>query len=179
MKALNEKEKDLKIKKTNIKFLGSRARNTFFDRFYDFFDFVFSSEKPYKIKINGKNAKKSSFKNHYIYDKTSAFNHKYTNHYAVCNGLNYAEISFDYNKSDSQNTLIFCDSFSNPLREVISSHFNKTYFIDPKMITNEFIKKYYVGHNFSLKKYIKDKKIDNIIFMGNQNFFINNISIKP
>lgn len=45
-------------------------------------------------------------------------------------GSNFAERIYDFNQEDKPNVLILCDSFINPIKSWLGSHFNKTILID-------------------------------------------------
>jgi len=87
------------------------------------------------------------------------------NQYNEVFGYNFGEIIYDF-KSDEENALIFVESFSNPINELIAREFNKSYFIDLRIYESQ------KGEKFKFNEYIKDKNIGKVIFMGNAGFFI-------
>ncbi len=70
-------------------------------------------------------------------------------------GNDDAEVIFDFNQPDKKNLLIIGNSFTNPINELIASHFNKTYDIDLRY-----------NKDFRFKKYVEENKIDIVLFMG-------------
>ena len=99
-------------------------------------------------------------KKEYYIKRNNFFNNtlkkeKYLNYYSEYYGSDYAEVLFDYNQPKKENLLVFCTSFSNPIKELIASHFNKTYFIDLRH-----------NENFDANKYIKENNIDKVLIMG-------------
>ena len=84
--------------------------------------------------------------------------------YAGFYGSDYGEVIYDFhNKKD--NLLIFSNSYSNPINELIASSFNKTYIIDLRAYELD------LGKTFDIDSYIKENKIDKILFLGDYNFY--------
>ena len=112
----------------------------------------------HEIFINGKKAKE--------YSKTSLDGLEGNLSYGDYYGWDYGEIIFDYKQPQKKNILIFGESYDNAIIELIASHYNKTYSIDLRNYEREN------GKNFNYSKYVKDKKIDKVIFVGNIDFFV-------
>lgn len=111
----------------------------------------------YKLYINGKIVEEYGNYSKYLsgkIDKTFGFDH-YNSLYQSRRG----EIIFDTGReNDYDNILVISDSMSNPIRDVIASHFNKSVFINLDRYNAE------IGE-FNLGQYIKKYKIKKILFM--------------
>lgn len=107
----------------------------------------------YESYVDGKKRNYNGGKNNYLNNKI--IKEKYLNHYGEYYGYDYGEVIFDYNQPQKENLLVFCTSFSNSIKELIASHFNKTYFIDLRH-----------NENFDANKYIKENNIDKVLIMG-------------
>lgn len=111
-----------------------------------------------KIYINGEE-KEYSNKNKYY---EGIFNEKdYANHYAEYYGNDYAEVIFDFSNPSKENLLVLCTSYSNAVKELVASHFNKTFYIDLRH-----------NKNFEVNNYIKQNNIDKVLLLGDINSFI-------
>jgi len=75
--------------------------------------------------------------------------------YDVAFGDNAFIRTYDFHQEDKPNLLIFADSFINPIKDLIASHFNKTIIID--MRAND--------GTFNLDKIIKENNINAILFL--------------
>ena len=78
--------------------------------------------------------------------------------------VNAGNISFDYHDDSKKNILIFTDSYIGPLKEVLSSHFNKTIMVCGSDILDEF----------DLDRIIKENNVDIILFLWYQNNLYSN-----
>ena len=65
---------------------------------------------------------------------------------------------FDTNRNHLENILIISDSMSNPIRDVIASHFNKSIFINLDMYNSE------IGE-FNIDDYISEYKVKKVLIM--------------
>ena len=86
---------------------------------------------------------------------------EYINHYAKYYGDDYAEVIFDFSNPNKQNLLVLCTSYSNAIKQLLASHFNKTYYID-------------LRHNkdFKVNEYIEENDIDKVLLLGDIYSFI-------
>ncbi len=84
--------------------------------------------------------------------------HKFEYYYISLYGSDFGEIVYDFKEPEKENLMIWKSSFSNPINELIASHFNKTYIIDAR---------YYETHdNFDYEEYIKANDIDKILVLA-------------
>lgn len=83
---------------------------------------------------------------------------------------NIGQVIFDYHDESKKNLLIIADSYIGPIKEVLSTHFNKTVI----MCGNGCIE------NMSLERLIKDNKIDIILVLFyHQNLYFNGYYFIP
>lgn len=82
-------------------------------------------------------------------------------------GGDLAIVEFDFNNSDKHNLLILGNSFDNAISDLLASHFNKTYLIDLRHYKDEF------NNEFNISNFVEDNEIDDILFIGNADYFIN------
>ncbi len=80
-------------------------------------------------------------------------------------GSQYGLVQFDYNKPENKNLLIIGNSYDNHISELIASNYNRTYVIDLRNFEND------IGEKFNIKKFINEKKIDEILFIGDLGFY--------
>ena len=75
--------------------------------------------------------------------------------YSMYHGNDEAEIIFDFNQDLGRNLLVFTDSYGGPIKNLLASHFDKTYYIDPR-----------INDNFILNDYIIQNEITDILYLG-------------
>lgn len=150
-----KKEKILKPINTvtyDIIFYGSADRKNQTELSTEKFTVYEYPELKYKVYINGK---EKNYNNKQLYRDKKYSLKKYSNHYGLYYGSDYAEVIYDFNKPEKDNILIICTSFSNSIKDLIASHFNKTYYVD--------LRHY---ENFDVNKYIEEHNIDKVLLMG-------------
>ena len=151
----------------NIKFYGSHSQQT---RYYDSYDifsmyrFDIPTHETYidkEKRIYGsldKNIKKEK--------KSKNSLNMYIDYY----GNDFGEIIFNFNNPEKDNLLIISNSFDNPIDELIATHFNKTYILDPR---------YYKDiDNLNLKDYLKDNNIEKVLVISDYFYLNDNIMIR-
>ena len=150
----------------SYKFYGSYAKEARTLDIYDKFEAYTFNVPKFKLTINedenfnvygGKNSIISNYGNNSFIE--------FDNMYGVFYGYDYGELLYDFNNPKKDNLLILASSFSNPINELIASHFNKTYIVDIRHYKND------VGKDFDIDKYIKDNKIDKILVLGNSSYY--------
>jgi len=110
----------------------------------------------YKLYINGEIVEEYGNYDKYVngeIDKTPGFDH-YNNLYQS----RQSEIIFDTNRDNYDNILVISDSYSNPIRDVIASQFNKSIFINLDKYNSNIGK-------FNLDQYIEEYEINKVLFM--------------
>jgi len=160
------KEEPLKPEKLvdfNVEFRGSMSRDTQIYNFKDDFKgykFNFDDHNEYldkKIDIYGG-------QENYFDGKIE--NDLLTGHYGKFYGDDRGEIIFDYyDNKDRENLLIMATSYSNPINNLIASHFHKTYVVDLRHYENAN------GEKFNYKEYIRENNIDKVLIIGNYTYF--------
>lgn len=91
---------------------------------------------------------------------------KTTNYYHLVYGDDAGEAIFDYHQKNRENLLIVTDSYGDPIKELLASHFNKTYAVDLRHYKN------IVGKDFEFDEYIKENNIDKVLFIMSPTFLI-------
>ena len=155
----------------DIKFFGSKDRML---GNYDIFDEFIVNEYDYPqmdIQIDLKEVEDygeaKKFFNNEIPSQSVEENY-YGDFYGWDNGI--IEFKVPEN-SDKENLLIFSNSYSNPLNKLIASSFKETYVVDLRNYEIE------LGEKFIFEDFLKTHHIDNILILGNYNYFIEDRSV--
>ena len=146
----------------DFSFLGSSSRLSNYKKFKDNFS-VYKFDIGEHIEYVNRNVSLYGKSEEYFND--IYVSDLYTNHYGEFFCWDYGEVIFDFKNDKLDNLLILSNSFSNPINELIASHFNKTYVIDLRHYENSF------GEVFDIKKYISDNSIDKVLIIGNYEYF--------
>ena len=149
----------------NVKFTGSKGKKVGDFSNYDKFCVYQFNLLEHKVYINGK---ETNYGNKELYYKNRHQNELGTNHYGLYYGGDYGEVVYDFN-NDKENLLIFSNSYSNAINDLVASSFNKTYVIDLRAYEED------LGYKFNLDNYIKKNKINKILFLGDINFYISDV----
>jgi hypothetical protein len=165
LKGKNEKLLSIKAMKfPNIKYYGYKAKSTNKYSIADPFGLIMASLPTHKEYINDK---ERSYNRKYSYSKGKFSMKKGVNHYAACYGYDCGKVKFSFQNDNSENLVIFSASFSNPINELIASHFNDTYIIDLRYYERD------LGEKFRFSKFIEDNEIDKVLFLGYYYFHAN------
>lgn len=141
---------------SNVKFYGSLTDGK--EENYDMIcDFEYALNN-HDIFVNG--IKVSEFGNREKYKTELIENDIKINHYKEIFGTDSAEVIYDYGNNTGINALIITDSYSNAIKPVLSSHFDKTVYIDLRHYLNQF------GSYFDLKAYQEKYNFDVILYIG-------------
>lgn len=81
--------------------------------------------------------------------------YKFEYYYNSLYGDDIGEIVYDFKAPEKENLMIWASSYSNPINELIASHFNKTLIIDVRWL-----------ESFDYKEYIKANDIDKILVLA-------------
>lgn len=138
-------------KKFDFNFYGTKANRSKFYSYKENFTVYTYNLPTHKTYINGKETE-YGLSSQYL--KGEYPNDPNISHYAAYYGGDYAEIIYDFDKPNKENLLIISGSFSNAINNLIASHFNKTHIIDLRHYKN-----------FNVDEYIKENKIDKLIFI--------------
>lgn len=167
LKGQNEKLLDVSIVSIGgIKYNGYKSREIDDYSSQDDFKILVADLKDHKTYINGEE-KVYNKKQDYIegnFEKAKGFNY-----YGDANGGDYGVVRYDFANKKEENLLVFVDSFSNPIKEFIASHYNNTYYVDLRDYENSH------GHKFKFGEFVGENKIDKVLFMGYRTFFAEDI----
>lgn len=140
----------------DVNYYGSNARTTS----------IYTNKEKFTVykfnipqHITRINQKKSSYGNEKMYDMNNYYTREGYNHYRAYYGGDFAEVEYDFKQPDKENLLVIAPSYSNPINELIASHFDKTYFIDLRHYQTEY------GKKFNPKQYCKEHHIDKFVLM--------------
>lgn len=153
---LNKSELCLKQKLS-----GSKAREIGGQLFFKEKFCAYTFELPeHNIRIN--NQKVESYGDYKKIINSEINEVSYGNFY----GGDYGLLEFDYNQPEKENLLIIGESYDNAINEILASHFNKTYNVDLRAYEKD------IGEKFNLKKFVNKYNIDNVLLIGNIDFYL-------
>lgn len=112
----------------------------------------------YTVTVNGQSQEEYGKRS--IYKNTVDDSDPTLNHYREFFGKDSAEVIYDYGNNTGINALIVSDSYSNAIKPVLASHFDKTVFIDLRHYLGEF------GDYFNLNDYQEKYDLDVMIYIG-------------
>ena len=113
-------------------------------------------------RLNGKNG---TYGHQSLYEKGRYPTDELRNHYAYYYGGDYGEIVLDTRQTDKENLLIVADSYSNPINNLIASHFGRTHILDLRYYERD------MGKPLDLKAYIQENDISRVLLLGDITFF--------
>lgn len=151
----------LETLKISDKFSGSKASSAGVNDVYKEPFYVYRFELPAHDTYIAKN-KKEYGHNKDIMDMQNDDEITYAKFY----GDDYGEVIFDYNNPESENILIFGESYDNAVIELLASHFNKTYCVDLRAYEMD------IGEKFNFNEYIENNNISKVVFIGNIDFYV-------
>jgi len=85
---------------------------------------------------------------------------RYEDDYAAIYDWARSEVIYDYNNPEEDNLLIISNCYATAVAELVASHYNKTYFVDPRLYGD-----------FYANDYIKKNNINNVLVIGTVSFF--------
>jgi len=142
-------------------FLGSQALSIggsiIFTEDFCYYDYNHSKKDIY---VHNKKVSKYGEQKKYINKSPSEL--KYGTIYGWDKGL----IEFNTNNKEKENIVVIGESFDNPIIELISEHFNKTYSVDLRHYER------YMKEEFNLTDFVLENDIDKVLFIGKIDFFI-------
>lgn len=141
-------------------FYGSFSRLIGYYSYHDTFSIYDFNYPVLTVKIDG-------VQGIYGYEKEYMYNgwvlSDNSNFYGGVYGGNYGELVFTSEHEEKDNILIFATSYMNPINKLIASHFYNTHVIDLR----------YVSEQFDFRKYIEENEIDQVLFVGDIDFYVN------
>ena len=93
-----------------------------------------------------------------------------TNHYSVCYGGEYGEITYDSGTSGRGVLLLIASSYSNPINGLLASHFDRTCVIDPRYYAE------WAGEAFDPETYAAAHGVTDLLLLGDTEFFLKDLS---
>ncbi len=154
----------------DIRYNGYKSRKIDDYVITDSFGLLKGDVPEYKVYINGQ---PGVYGDKQAYEEGSFSLVQGFNHYAACYGYDFGVVEYRFDKPEKGNIVIFAESFSNPINELIAAHFNNTYFIDLRHYERDY------GKPFDFGDFIEGKNIDQVLLTGyfyfyaNDTFFIN------
>ena len=148
-----------------IQFRGSKARSVGDTKIMDDFCVNIYDIEDYEVTLSGNvfdiqgTREGYTLRNYPIVSDVS--------HYAQYYGYDYGELVYKFkDNTNKKNLLMFVDSFSNPINELIAANYYNTYVVD--------LRHYHelTGEEFNIHEYIKNNSIDEILVLGNANVFM-------
>ncbi len=114
---------------------------------------------PYKTYVNDQE-KEYGYRSLYVSDED--FPHKkYSNHYGMYYGDDWAKVVYDFNQPEKENLLILGTSFTNSVNELLASHYNKTHVLDFRHYRKQY------GERINAQKYMEENNISKMVIIGN------------
>ena len=145
------------VKSAKNKFFGSTAKLSKMVTHGETFNYYTFDYEEHAVYLNGRKG---------LYTNTNRnTSKKYTNYYELIYGRDGVILEYNFNDSDKDNLLIIASSYSNPINELIASHFNKTYVLDLRAYRNDN------NSPINLKEYIKWNKIDKVLVIASTDVF--------
>lgn len=148
------------------KYNGSKSREIYDYKIYDEFEVLRADLPNHQTYINNQKAP-YGYKEDFI--KGNFKKEKGKNYYGDANGGDFGIIKYEFNTPNEQNLLVFVDSFSNPIKEFIASHYNNTYFIDLRDYENVY------GKKFDFGDFVKANNINQVLYTGYILSFANDV----
>lgn len=145
------------FKVEGVKFRGSIARISSFEKLYDDLWDIKMDIPPYTLTIGGNPVFNGySKKEEYLAGnfEPDTFNNCYADYFHIDTG----NTEYDFGNNTGRNLLMFVDSFSNCIDPYIASHYDKTYLIDLRYDE-------YANGQFNYNQFIKEHDIDDVLFM--------------
>ena len=154
------KDSDVKLC-SGVQFYGSYAKrsnyNIDLNEYDTLCDYVYELDE-HEIFINGEQVEQLGLVDEYLNDIYE--DDIKVNHYREMFGADKGEVVFDFGDNTGVNALIISDSYSNAIKPVVASHFDKTHYVDLRHYELDN------GRTFNLKHYLIDNDIDFVVYMG-------------
>lgn len=143
----------------NTIYNGSLARDNLLTCSTEKFTVYEYNLPPYKTYVNDEE-KEYGYRSLYVSDED--FPHKkYSNHYGMYYGDDWAKVVYDFNQPEKENLLILGTSFTNSVNELLASHYNKTHVLDFRHYRKQY------GERINAQKYMEENNISKMVIIGN------------
>lgn len=145
-------------------FYGYRARSADDYAVHDAFSFfvVDWEETEFVTYVNGI---EMAYGQRNDYGNVEPSSQRVFGYYGHANGRDSGWVMYDFNQLDRPNLLVFVDSYSNPINDVLASHFNQAHFIDMRHYERQ------MGAPFDFDGFVQEHEIDQVLLMGSGAFF--------
>lgn len=147
-------------------YIGSKAKKIDDFTYEDNFGYLINRQLKYKTYVNDV---EGPINQKLTYDQGYYSKEQGVNHYALCYGYDVAKLTYDFNQEDKDNLVIFAASFSNPINELIASHFNQTYVLDMRHFQRDY------GEAFDMTTFMATHDVDKVLFTGYYSFHANDV----
>lgn len=151
-----------------LSFSGSRARfaNDLSRREpFDLLVFDLPKHEVWIDRVPGPYGNREVYKKYEERPPAAAFEAGF-NHYGHCNGQDYAEVVYRFAENTGKgHLLVLAESYCNPLKPLIASHFETTRYVDLRFYESTFRKP------FDLVSYVTEHSVDQVLFIGYHGFF--------
>lgn len=147
----------------DIHYQGSLARMAMNTTIYDVLYDGDIEVPPYQVQINGGEWLSTIYPNKERYFNGEVDPPPYYSQYADFFHWDSREIHYVFDNGTGRNLLIFADSISDNMDELVASHFDHTYVIDLRM----------VEEGFTFEEYIKEKNITDVLFLNLSSTMLN------
>ncbi len=119
------------------------------------------------------NGKKRVFDhvNSYLEGKYST--ETFANHYQLCYGGNYPLVVLETEQEDKMNLLMLCNSMGVPIAPLLAAHYNRIVCVNPRYYEGKY------GKPLSLKEAVQEYDIDQLLIVGDAQFFVDCGGVKP
>ena len=97
----------------------------------------------------------------------------YENHFAKLYGGDVAKVVLEKGKEGGQTLLLIGNSYSSPIKHLLTYHFNRVVCIDLRFYQQTY------GESFSLGKAVKEYGVDQVLLLGDVKMFIDADHIEP
>ncbi|MEL3907778.1 MAG: hypothetical protein P1P64_02040 [Treponemataceae bacterium] len=110
---------------------------------------------------------KREYNSRYRYTSDKEFpSDKYSDHYNIYYGGGCGKVVFDFDCPEKESILIVGSSFTNPIVELVGSHYNKTHFINPWYFSEIY------GYDFvDIESYMEENNLSKLLLIGDINGF--------
>lgn len=149
-----------------VKYNGSKSREKYDYDVHDDFEIAVADIPKHEIY---RDSKKSKYGRKQKYVNNEFEQEKGKNYYADANGGDSGSVKYEFNNPKEKNLLVFVDSYSNPIKEFIASHYNNTHFIDLRAYESAY------GKEFDFGEFVKENNIDQVLYTGYILSFANDV----
>ena len=145
-----------------VVFQGSYARQTHQLCADENFTFQKFDMPEYRTVIQGK---QGTYGHLSLYMKGKYPTDSLRNHYAYCFGGDFGQIEYDFGDQGRGNLPLVASSYSNPINALIAAGYDHTWVVDLRYYAS------WAGQAFQPETFCKEHEIQDILLLGDANFF--------